>query len=108
MSFRKRRGDGNAVERAAAAAGCGYLLLCEAQRNARLGRGRSRGDEILLGRDLLVEQSLLAAQVGFRERKPSARGFYLVRPDGHVAARRHALAPAALGAAIRRMMGLAP
>ncbi|WP_408611973.1 aromatic-ring hydroxylase C-terminal domain-containing protein [Falsiroseomonas oryzae] len=37
-----------------------------------------------------------------------ARGFYLVRPDGHVAARRHALHGPTLDAALRRLMGFAP
>jgi 3-(3-hydroxy-phenyl)propionate hydroxylase len=37
-----------------------------------------------------------------------ARGFYLVRPDAHVAARRHALEESALDAAHRRLLGFAP
>lgn len=37
-----------------------------------------------------------------------ARGFYLIRPDGHVAARRHALDGSTLDAALRRLMGTAP
>ncbi len=36
------------------------------------------------------------------------RGFYLVRPDSHVAARRHALDETVLDAALRRLMGEAP
>jgi len=36
------------------------------------------------------------------------RGFYLVRPDGHVAARRHTLEPAVFAQALRRTMGVAP
>jgi 3-(3-hydroxy-phenyl)propionate hydroxylase len=53
--------------------------------------------------DMLRLDPATAAALGL-----GARGFYLVRPDGHVAARRHALDAAVFEAALARLMGRAP
>jgi 3-(3-hydroxy-phenyl)propionate hydroxylase len=53
--------------------------------------------------DMLRLDAATAAALGL-----GARGFYLVRPDGHVAARRHALDAAVFEAALARLMGHAP
>ena len=53
--------------------------------------------------DVLRLDTATAAALGL-----GARGYYLVRPDGHVAARRHALIGTVLDAALRRLMGLGP
>lgn len=68
-----RSGDGNAVECTAAAASRCDLLLGKPQGNPGFGRSRACGDQILFGRNPLIEQPLLAAQVRFRKRQPNAR-----------------------------------
>src|SRR3546814_670875 len=51
------------VERTTSATRCSDLLLSKALRDAGLGRGSASGDQILFGRNALVEQALLATQV---------------------------------------------
>jgi 3-(3-hydroxy-phenyl)propionate hydroxylase len=55
------------------------------------------------GLDVARLDAATAAALGL-----GARGFYLVRPDAHLAARRHAVEEAALAAALARLMGHAP
>src|SRR3546814_13654698 len=46
------------VERTTSATRCSDLLLSKALRDAGLGRGSASGDQILFGRNALVEQAL--------------------------------------------------
>ena len=67
------RDDAKAVQTAAAVAGRRHLALRLGKCDPCFGCRCSRGDQILLGRDTLGEQPLLARQVGVGQSKPSTR-----------------------------------